>query len=118
MKKKTLTKAAADNLFHVHAILMGSEDGVPYDIAVDLLGADAVHDAMSLKNAKGGIYDCWAGKRGLSCNYLTRVGFFVAATLYNVSLVGMPNCQAETVIDIATRKRARSYAHKKSRLPI
>lgn len=110
MKKRTLTKAAADNLFHAHAILMGSEDGVPYDIAVDLLGADAVHDAMSLKNAKGGIYNCWAGKRGLSCNYLTQTGFFIAATLYNVSLVGSPVEKAAEVIDIADRKKA-SYAH-------
>lgn len=110
MKKKPLTKADVDKLFKAHAILMGSEDGVPYDIAVDLLGADAVHDAMNLKNAKGGIYNCWYGKKGLFCKYLTQTGFFIAATFYNVSLVGSPVEKAAEVIDIADRKKA-SYAH-------
>lgn len=113
-----LSKAEAERLFKENAVLMGGSDGLPVQIAEGFLSAEAIDTTKGLRNAKGKLYNSWCNGRGQCCEYLTETGFFMAVTLYNVSLVGAPNCQAETVIDITTRKRARSYAHKKSRLSI
>lgn len=108
----TLNKAEAGRLFKEDAVLMGTSDGLPVQIAGGFLSEEVINTTKGLRNAKGKLYDVWCNGRGQCCEYLTETGFFVAVTLYNVSLVGVPDCQPETsVIDITTRKKARSYAH-------
>ncbi len=78
---KTLNKAQVEAMFQREAVLFGTEDGVPAFRVKALLGTDAVERACV-----SGAGDRWNryGMGGYTIEYLTLLGFQVAASFYNV----------------------------------
>lgn len=85
-----LSKAEAARLFKENAVLMGGNDGLPVQIAEAFLSEEAIRTTKGLRDAKGKLYDEWYNGHGLRCEYLTETGFFMAVTLHNVGLLGVP----------------------------
>ena len=85
-----LSKAEAERLFKENAVLMGGNDGLPVQIAEEFLSEEAINTTKGLRNARGKLYDAWCNGCGQRCEYLTETGFFMAVTLHNVGLLGVP----------------------------
>ena len=85
-----LSKAEAERLFNDNAVLMGGSDGLPVQIAEEFLNAEPIDTTKGLRNAAGKLYNSWGNGCGQRCEYLTETGFFMAVTLHNVGLLGVP----------------------------
>ena len=81
-----MKKSEVDKLFEEHAVLFGFEDGIPLDEAGMLLGDDAVRFAMNYKSNDRYpkiMLDCFK-INDAGTWYLTRDGFYVAASYQNI----------------------------------
>ena len=82
--KKTLNKDEATRLFYENAVLIGSQDGIPDEAVIALLGEEAldfvvrVHARPSERRVGYGI-----GSHTEMC--LPLQGFFVAVTHHNIT---------------------------------
>lgn len=63
---------------------------MPVQIAETFLSEEVINTTKGLRNAKGKLYDAWCNGCGQCCEYLTETGFFMAVTLHNVGLLGVP----------------------------
>lgn len=82
-----MNKAQAKALFERYAILFGSIDAVPEQIACAILGQEAIEFTHKMgKNYSVKLWDTY-GIGSYSANYLTLAGFLVAVTYNNVAAV-------------------------------
>lgn len=79
---KQLTKAQVQDLFAQEAVLIGTNDGVPFQRVTQLFGSNAANYGLSLE---GGGNTFGIGDYQLS--YLTIKGFCGAAAYHNVELI-------------------------------
>ena len=82
-----LNKEQVKTLFEREAVLMGSEDRVPYFRAAALFGQDAVEHARRLDASRPGYYSNGYGVGDCTMAALTLRGFQAAASFYNVQLL-------------------------------
>lgn len=84
-----LNKAEARKLFEENAVLIGSTDVLPVQIAKELLGAEVINATLESRDSAGKYYNIW-GNDCKFCKYLTETGFFMAVTRHNIDLLGEP----------------------------
>ena len=82
-----LNKEQVKTLFEREAVLMGTEDRVPYFRAAVLFGQDAVDHARRLDAIRPGHYSNGYGTGDCTMAALTLRGFQAAASFYNVQLL-------------------------------
>ena len=81
MVRGTLTREEADNLFMREAFLVGTDNVIPYQRAVYLLGKDAVEFANEAGTDRN---EYWLGSKERSIAFLYKAGFRKAVTYHNV----------------------------------
>jgi len=76
-----LNKAQAEKLFAKNAILLGTQDAIPYAATLKILGADAADYAMRAgqPGKDSNVYSCGLGQ----IPYFYKSGFLMAASYAN-----------------------------------
>lgn len=99
-----LSKAKADRLFLSNAILIGSKDVLPLDVAIDFFGVEIVEYILHryVSPPLWNRYDI-PGTEGIY--YLTYDGFLFAVTYSNIRRVQEERCRGGDVIDLEAYRR-------------